>query len=311
MPMSGADDKCFLLSRFVIVIFHGPVMLVTMKIVIVGANGMLGQDLRAMVQAKGWTAIGVDLPEVDITAAAQLHETLPQGDWIVNCAAFTRVDDAEKERDAAFAVNGEGVRHLAQVALARNTPILHISTDYVFDGRADRPYVEGDPVHPLNVYGASKLAGEKALRAEGGRGVIVRTQSLFGKNGPNFVKAIVRKLKETDAPLSVVHDQISAPTYTRHLADGLVRLMQVQPEGVVHLTAAGACSWYDFACRIVAEIRPGHPVLPIETAAMNRPALRPMRSVLSNERYQRLTGHSLPSWQEGLEAYFHEEDYFT
>lgn len=282
-----------------------------MKVLIVGAKGMLAHDVVQCCQLSGMQVIGLDLPELDITKADGLSAGIPSAEWIVNCAAFTRVDDCETERDAAFAVNGEGARNLAVVANERGMRLLHISTDYVFDGRAGRPVEETDRTNPLSVYGASKLAGEKAIRAEGGRHLIVRTQSLFGKHGHNFVKAIVRKARASDEPLRVVDDQISAPTYTRHLAEALVRLMHLNQEGVMHVTASGSCSWYEFARQIVAEIKPGHEVIPISAADLKLPATRPMFSILSNQRYQSMTGHRLPEWRHGLEAYFQEEDYFT
>lgn len=272
---------------------------------------MLGQDIVACCRLSGVEVIGLDLPILDITKPDGLSAGIPTADWIINCAAFTRVDDSETERDMAFSINSEGARNLAVVAQERDMRLLHISTDYVFDGRAGRPYEETDRTNPLSVYGASKLAGEKAIRAEGGRHLIVRTQSLFGKNGHNFVKAIVRKTRESDAPLRVVDDQISAPTYTRHLAEALVRLALLNQEGVMHVTASGSCSWYEFACQIVAEIKPGHEVIPISAADLKLPATRPMFSILSNQRYQSMTGHVMPQWRHGLEAYFQEEDYFT
>lgn len=283
-----------------------------MKWIVIGANGMLGHDLVKELKGVGHEVVPLDLPEVDITKPPEeLEQHIPEADGLINCAAYTRVDDAETERMLAFAVNSEGVHHLALVALKREIPLVHLSTDYVFDGHGRRPYGERDPVNPLNVYGLSKLAGEKAVRAAGGRYLIIRTQSLFGKEGPNFVKAIVRKARESEQPLTVVDDQFSAPTYTRHLANGIVRLIEANAEGIVHLAAADSCSWFEFARQIVTEIKPGHEVIPIPSKSLSRPATRPQHSVLNMERYQRLTGHSMPSWRNGLEAYFHEEDYFT
>ncbi len=282
-----------------------------MKILVVGYKGMLGHDVMECCRLNGIDVIGMDLPEIDITDEAALSARIPSVDWIANCAAFTRVDDAETERDAAFAINCEGARNLAVVARHRDMRLLQVSTDYVFDGRAGRAYQETDRVNALSIYGASKLAGEKAIRAEGGHYVIVRTQSLFGKHGHNFVKAIVRKTRESDTPLRVVEDQISAPTYTRHLAEAMVRLMKMNQEGLLHVTASDSCSWYEFARQIVAEIKPGHEIIPISAAELKLPATRPMFSILNNQRYQSITGHVLPSWRHGLEAYFQEEDYFT
>ncbi len=281
-----------------------------MKVIVIGALGMLGRDVMEASEGAGNKTLGFDLPELDITNYPDMRSALPEADRIVNCAAYTRVDDAETERDVAFAVNSEGARNLARLSLRRMVPVIHLSTDYVFDGHTKRAYDEKDRVNPLNIYGTSKLAGEKALRAGGGPYLIVRTQSLFGKHGPNFVRAIARKLRESNDPLRVVDDQVSAPTYTRHLADALIRLMEAGSEGIVHVTASGSCSWYEFACAIVERLKPGHEVVPIPSSAMKRPAMRPMYSLLNNARYRSLTGHVLPTWQEGLDAYLKEESNF-
>lgn len=281
------------------------------KVVILGGNGMLGSDLAKAGEAAGLDVGVLDLPQLDIRDFNNVREVLPQADWAVNCAAFTRVDDAEAQRHAAFAVNGEGAHSVARVCARRAIKLLHVSTDYVFDGRKGRPYLETDRPDPLGVYGASKLAGEKAVRAEGGHFLIVRTQSLFGARGPNFVRAIVKKLREsTDgAPLRVVNDQISSPTYTRHLADALVRLIRLDKQGIVHCVASGECSWYDFAQAIVERVRPGYEVVPITTAELARPAPRPAYSVLDTSLYNSWAGHPMPSWQDGLDAYLKEEGF--
>lgn len=258
-------------------------------------------------RAAGFDMEGFDLPELDIRDFNSVRDTLPVCDWVVNCAAYTRVDDAERERQAAFAVNAEGALSVARVCARRGVRLLHISTDYIFDGRKGRPYVETDSPEPLGVYGASKLAGEKAVRAEGGRFLIVRTQSLFGKRGPNFVRAIVEKIQKGATPLRVVNDQVSSPTYTRHLADALTRLIKLDKQGVVHVSASGSCSWFDFARAIVARLRPSVEVVPISSQELGRPAPRPAYSVLDNSLYISWTGAPLPSWHEGLAAYIKEE----
>lgn len=274
-----------------------------MRVIVIGANGMLGTDLLVAAKAAGFDVSGVDLPEVNLTVPDTLPAHLPDADWWINCAAYTRVDDAESETEAAYAVNAEGVRHLAEYAAKRAVRLLHISTDYVFDGRSEAPYSEHDRPNPLSVYGASKLAGEKAVQAAGGSYSIVRTQSLFGLHGPNFIKAIVRKLETSDEPLTVVADQFSAPTYTRHLAEGLCRLLPLAVQGIWHVTASGSCSWHALAQAIVDRVRPGHPVMPITAADLQRPARRPTHAVLCNDRYAEFTGHRLPDWTEGLDAY--------
>lgn len=305
-PYGTGCAPCF----FEIVLFSCSATLPLVKVLVIGVNGMLGGDLTESCRTSGIEVAGVDWPDIDLTRPETLETGLPHADWYVNCAAYTRVDDAENDRDAAFAVNATGAGHLARIAAARGVALLHLSTDYVFDGRATRPYMEEDATHPLNVYGESKWAGEGAVHGAGGWHLIVRTQSLFGHRGPNFVKAIVRKIKEDAGPISVVDDQISAPTYTRHLAGALMRLMRAQAQGTVHVTASDTCSWFAFAQAVVEQIRPGYPVEAIPSSQLQRPAARPRHAVLSTERYERLTGHIMPSWREGLEAYIEEEGHF-
>lgn len=281
-----------------------------LKVAVLGCNGMLGSDLVKACELAGHQVTGLDLPQVDIRDFNNVRENMPQVDWVFNCAAYTRVDDAEQHRPEAFAVNAEGAHSVARVCARRGIKLIHISTDYVFDGRRSRPYVEMDHPDPLGVYGASKLAGEKAVRAEGGRFLIVRTQSLFGANGPNFVRAIVKRLQEDRSePLRVVDDQVSSPTYTGHLAAALTRLLKLDQEGVVHMTASGACSWFTFAKAIVDKVKPGAEVLPIQSADLGRPAPRPMYSVLDNSLYVSWTKRAMPSWEEGLDAYLKEENF--
>ncbi len=268
---------------------------------------MLGGDLMESCRTSGIEVAGIDQPEIDITDPATLEATLSPADWYVNCAAYTQVDDAETERDLAFAVNAAGAENLARLAAARDAALLQLSTDYVFDGKADYPYTEEDATAPLNVYGESKRAGEEAVRTVCQKHLIVRTQSLFGHKGENFIKAITRKLHASDEPLKVVDDQISAPTYTRHLAGALMRLMRAQAQGTVHVTASGSCSWYTFAKAIADRVKPGHKVEAVSSCHLSRPAVRPLNAVLSTDRYQSLTGHIMPDWEEGLNAYLEEE----
>lgn len=276
-----------------------------MKLVVVGAKGMLGTDL--LQAAAGFDVQGFDLPEIDIARRESVASVLPEADWVVNCAAYTRVDDAEKNRDAAFLVNATGAGHLASVCAERRTPLLHISTDYVFDGAATRPYVEEDATNPLGVYGASKLAGEQAVIAAGGPHLILRAQSLFGRNGQSFIRTIVRLLREGRTPLRVVKDQVSSPTYTLHLADAILRLIRAGKNGIVHVASSGQCSWFEFACAIARRVKPGAEVVPITAAEFRAPARRPGYSVLNTGRYRQWTGHTMPSWEEGMAAYLEAE----
>lgn len=277
-----------------------------MKIAIIGARGMLGTDLAAAARRAGVEAAGLDLPEVDITREDGGLDRVPACDGVVNVAAFTDVDGAETREAAAFAVNAGGAGRVAALCAKRNVPLIHISTDYVFDGTASVPYREDDRPNPLNAYGRSKLAGEEAVRKAGGRWMIVRTQSLFGLNGRSFVKAILDKLAGSDEPLRVVNDQSSSPTYTGHLAEAILRLMGTGRQGIVHVASTGGCTWYEFACAIAARAKPGAKVNPVSAREYARPARRPAYAVLDTGRYAEWTGRRMPSWQEGLDAYLAE-----
>lgn len=280
-----------------------------MKIVYLGARGMLGRDFLDAARGRGVEAAGLDLPEVDITDPESLQRRIPECDAVINGAAFTRVDDAEKEEEAARRINAHGAGRVAALCAARGIPLLHISTDYVFNGRKGEAYVEADPVEPLSVYGLTKREGEVAVMAAGGRTLVVRTQSLYGIHGRNFVKAIMNQLLQGKKTLTVVEDQVSSPTYTRHLAAALLDLAGAGHDGVVHVAARGSCSWHRFAAEIVAQLGlPGVEVKPMASAQLNYPAPRPAFSVLSSERYTSWTGKQMPTWEEGLRAYLDEDE---
>jgi len=278
-----------------------------MKIAILGAKGMLGHDVVTAGRSAGIEVSGHDLPELDITREPCGLEKLQACDWVVNCAGYTDVDGAEVDRKAAFSVNRDGARHVAEWCKDRGVPLLHISTDYVFSGSSSMPYREDDPVKPLNVYGESKLAGEQAVQSVYDRYLIVRTQSLFGINGRNFVKTIVSRLRENDDPIDVVNDQTSCPTYTVHLAGAILRLLNVEKQGIVHVSASGSCTWYEFALAIAEKVKPAAVIRPVTSAKLARPARRPAFSVLDKERYTTWTNHTMSTWQEGLEEYLEEK----
>lgn len=278
-----------------------------MKIAILGGKGMLGSDLRDACAAQGIETVVLDRDEVDICDPADLAARLPAADWVVNCAAYTRVDDAEKERAQSFHINATGAGVVADLCAARKLPLLHLSTDYVFDGTLGRACTETDPVRPLNYYGVTKLEGERLVQAAAGAHLIVRTQSLYGLRGRNFIKAILNQLAQGKTRLRVVADQVSSPTFTVHLADCLLRILKADARGIVNVAAGGQCSWHEFAGAIVAATRPGVPIEELTTAELNFPAHRPAFSVLDTARYTRLTGHRPPSWQAGLAAYLELE----
>jgi dTDP-4-dehydrorhamnose reductase len=272
-----------------------------MRLMITGAAGMLGQDLSAAARAAGFDVIAKQRAELDICDAAAVatavHDARPE--VIVNCAAYTNVDGAESERELAFAVNGEGAGNVARAANDGGAWTIHVSTDYVFDGSKQEPYLESDPTAPLAAYGASKLEGERAVAASApDRHTIVRSSWLFGAGGPCFPATIIRLANERDE-LTVVDDQVGCPTFTGHLARALADLAADPIPGLLHVAADDFCSWFRFAQEIVhaaglvCDIRPG------KTAAMNRPAARPAYSVIRSER----GAPSLPDWRQGLAGY--------
>jgi dTDP-4-dehydrorhamnose reductase len=275
-----------------------------MRILITGAGGMLGHDVRQAAEAAGHDAVAMPRSALDIADAEQTTAAVAAAapDVVVNCAAWTDVDGAEARFDDALAVNGAGAGHVAAAAGAVGAWTIHVSTDYVFDGAKTAPYVESDPVAPVSAYGRSKLAGEEeVVRAVPERHTIVRSAWLFGAHGKCFPKTILRLAGEREE-LNVVADQVGGPTFTGHLASALIGLAEAPRAGVLHVTGAGACSWYEFAAATVAAARVPCEVRPITTAEYPTPARRPAYSVLGSER----DAPALPAWQRGLEAFLSE-----
>lgn len=279
-----------------------------MKLALIGGRGMLGSDLADAARARGHFVSILDVPECDITREDTLRPALPDAEVAINCAAYTRVDDAEHERDLCRAINADGAGNVARACAARGIYLIHISTDYVFDGEKRSAYVEEDSTRPINWYGQTKLDGERLVMESGARALIVRTQSLYGLRGRNFVKAILNQIQKGAAELRVVCDQVSSPTYTRHLAEILLDLAERRPEpGILHAAADGACSWWEFACAIVERTRPGVRVEKRVAEELKYPARRPPFSVLDTSKLRALLGRTLPHWSKGLEAYLAEE----
>jgi len=276
-----------------------------MRILVLGARGMLGTDLL-----KEWQSddlIPADSAEADIRNFAEVQKLVSgvRPDWIVLSAAYTDVDGCERNPELAFAVNGTGVENVARAAQAIAARIFLVSTDYVFDGVSSRPYENDDPIAPLNVYGASKAAGEAALRNSTAAWCIGRTSWLFGVNGPSFPQRILQAA-ETRPELSVVNDQVGSPTYTRDLACAIRDLVRKDARGITHITNEGICSWFDFAREILLQSgRQSVPVLPITTDQSGRPARRPNYSVLSPASLHAY-GLRLRPWQEALRAFLEE-----
>ena len=272
-----------------------------MKLLVTGAAGMLGRDVMLAAGNAGHDVIGFGHSELDVTDAAAVERKLDleRPDVVVNCAAWTDVDGAEEAEEAAMAVNGAGAGNLAAAAAAVGASVVYVSSDYVFDGAKGAPYVEADQPAPLSAYGRTKLAGEEATAAANKRHFIVRSAGLFGIGGSNFVETMLR-LAADHGEVLVVRDQVGSPTYTWHLAYGLVRLIEGIEFGIHHMAAAGKCSWYEFAREIFEQAKVECKVLSITTEEFGRPAPRPSFSALTSQREHAIR---LPSWQDGLAGY--------
>lgn len=278
-----------------------------------GAAGMLGHDVKRAGDLFGHELVLVDLPEIDITNAGAVDELLdglaadPASlDGIINCAAWTDVDGAETKIDAARAVNADGAGILARAAARLDVPMLHVSTDYVFDGVAPldsagraRPYFESDPTGPRSVYGSTKLEGEQQVLAASPGHTVVRTAWLYGVDGPNFVETMLRLAGERDV-VQVVDDQIGSPTWSGHLAPAALGLLERGVRGLVHMTGAGEVSWNGFAKEIFRQAEVSCRVEAVSSEQMARPAPRPAWSALASERDDVLP---MPDWRDGLAGY--------
>lgn len=269
-----------------------------------GAAGMLGQDVVRSARAANHEVVALGRDELDIAHPRAVHETIAheRPNAVINCAAWTDVDGAEADEAGATDVNGYAAGDVAEAAAEVGAAVVHLSTDYVFDGTSNRPYVESDPVAPVNAYGRSKLAGERAVAAANPRHFVVRSSWLFGEGGRNFVETMLG-LADAGGPVLVVRDQVGCPTFTGHLAEALVRLLDGESYGLHHIAGGGECSWFEFANEIFD--RAG-----VETRAMSctsdefpRPARRPAYSVLRTERDY---GFELPDWRDGLASYMAE-----
>ena len=281
----------------------------SLKWLITGAGGMVGRDLRDALTARGEVVVALTRSDLDITDSRSVNAVIDEHapSIILNCAAYTKVDQAEVEESVANAINGSSVELLAAAANAVGALLVHISSDFVFDGTSKTPYEVTHATGPLSAYGRSKLLGElAATHAE--KHLIVRTSWLFGVHGPNFVEAIRGQIAKGTNPLRVVADQRGRPTYTPHLADAILRLARLAHEsetarGIVHYADGDECSWFDFATAIAEESGSDVTIKPVATDEFPRPAKRPAYSVLSTERYERLTGVAPESWREGLREY--------
>ncbi len=289
-----------------------------MKVWLVGARGMLGTALRVRLERQGVPHVCTDI-DLDITdrSAVQSFAERERPELIVNAAAYTRVDDAETNEEVALRVNAAGPEHLGLAAAALGARVAHVSTDYVFDGKADTPYKENAPTAPQGAYGRTKLVGEqKLLAACPGAALIVRTSWLFGENGPNFVRTMMRLMAEKEE-LRVVADQRGRPTYTGDLADALLALSGVgrpaAAAGIYHFANAGEVTWHAFTLAIRDTLsRHGFPlkverIVPVTTAEFPRPAPRPAYSVLDTQKVERALGSAPRPFGEALDDYVRNE----
>ena len=269
---------------------------------VVGAAGMLGQDVLAAAADAGHQVTGVGRSDLDVTDAAATRDAVAGYDVVVNCAAWTAVDDAETHEAEAFAVNATGAANLARAAAEAGGRLVHVSTDYVFDGGATEPYPEDAPVRPRSAYGRTKAAGEWAVRAEAPDAVVVRTAWLYGAGGRCFPKTIARVARERDR-LSVVDDQTGQPTWTADLADLIVRLVAARvPGGIYHGTSSGQVTWCGFAREVVAAAGLATPVDTTTSAAYQLPAPRPAYSVLGHDRLRAVGVEPIGDWADRWKA---------
>ena len=278
-----------------------------MRILVTGASGQLGYDVERELERRGIEHLGTSSRELDITDRAAVEHLMQsyRPDAVVHCAAYTKVDLAEDEPERCWAVNADGTRNMAAACRKTGAKMLYISTDYVFPGTGEQFRRTDDPVSPVNTYGRSKLAGELAVQSLLEKYFIVRISWVFGKNGNNFVKTMLR-LAETKAELSVVCDQIGSPTYTADLAPLLCDMVQTERYGVYHATNEGTCAWSEFAEAIFELAGRQVVVHPIPTSAYPTRAARPLNSRMSKERLRDNGFQALLEWKDALARYLKE-----
>lgn len=280
-----------------------------MKILITGAKGMLSSDLVKVLSTEH-EITGLSHQELDVTNKRDVDICINDNkpDVVIHAASYTDVDGCESNRELAFQVNADGAKNVALVCRETGSAMVYVSTDYVFDGEKSSPYIEEDKPNPINVYGKSKLAGENHVKSILDRYYIVRTSWLFGKNGKNFVKTILRLSQEKNK-LKVVNDQIGSPTYTLDLARAIKVLLNKPSFGYYHVSNQGSCSWYDFAREILKQNGFNDvKVTPISTEEFKRTANRPKYSVLNCQKFMDEFGYNLRNWQDGLKDYLAEKN---
>ena len=279
-----------------------------MRVLVTGVKGQLGHDVMDELAAKGIEGIGVDVEEMDITDAAACEKVITEAkpDAVIHCAAYTAVDAAEDNVELCRKVNAEGTRNIAKVCKALDIKMMYISTDYVFNGEGQRPWEPDDHREPLNVYGLTKYEGEIAVEQNLEKYFIVRIAWVFGVNGKNFIKTMLRLGQERGA-VSVVNDQIGSPTYTYDLSKLLVAMIQTDKYGRYHATNEGLCSWYEFACEIFKQAgMTDVKVTPVDSSQFPAKAKRPMNSRMDKSKLAANGFTPLPAWQDALGRYLKE-----
>ncbi|MFH0960634.1 MAG: dTDP-4-dehydrorhamnose reductase [Pseudomonadota bacterium] len=279
---------------------------------VIGANGMLGRDLCSAMRLAQIQIVEMDVNEIDISNKPSVSDVFRKAKplTVINLAAVTDVDGCESRQDLALSVNGVGAENLAMASREFGSFLIHISTDYVFDGSSDKPYLEGDSPHPLGVYGKTKLEGEIRIRNSLPENhLIVRTQWLYGQHGKNFVDTIIRAAKQNNK-LRIVNDQHGAPTYTVDLAEAIIELGRRRFSGIFHVTNSGSTTWSGFASKIlgiagVTDVE----IEEINTEELGRPAPRPLYSVLDTSKFETLTGMKLRSWEDALQEYLSRRNF--
>lgn len=275
-----------------------------MKILVTGVKGQLGYDVVREGESRGLEMFGTDVDNMDITDAGQVKQVIEdyKPDAVIHCAAYTAVDAAEDNQELCRKINVDGTRNIAEVCKAMDIPMMYFSTDYIFNGQGENFWKEDDEKQPLNVYGQTKYEGELAVQGLIQKYFILRISWVFGVNGNNFIKTMLRLGKERGA-VGVVSDQIGSPTYTYDLAKLVVDMIQTDKYGAYHVTNDGICSWYEFACEIFKQAGLDVKVTPLTTAEYPAKAARPFNSRMSKDKLINAGFEMLPGWQDALRRY--------
>ncbi len=272
------------------------------NIVILGGKGMLGTDLAEAFDKKNIDVQVFDLPEFDITNFTRLEEKIKNADIVINCAAYTNVDSAESQKELAYKVNAAATGKLGEIARDNNIWLLHISTDFVFDGKGKKPYTETDSPNPISEYGRTKLEGEKLLAQIGCKYCIMRVEWTYGRAGNNFVSKLIQRAK-TNNTVNVVDDQIGSPTATTQVSQAICKLIEKKPTGLFHFANSGYVSRYEMAKFIFDKLAMNVNLLPCKTSDYAAPAARPLNSRFDCTKISNLLGEKIESWQTVLERY--------